>query len=124
MYKDEKFKQVDSSYNVYQDERMMEAREFKAPITQAYQDDDCEMNGSQLNPTGFTSGLMNATNSITQRHKSNSFLGKRQTNKPSSTSKLELDYKTPIKTSLKEAVAVSMDDTYTVTEKQSDLKLR
>ena len=67
---------------------------------------------------------MNATNSITQRHKSNSFLGKRQTNKPSSTSKLELDYKTPIKTSLKEAVAVSMDDTYTVTEKQSDLKLR
>ena len=67
---------------------------------------------------------MNATNSITQTYKSNSFLGKRQTNKPSSTSKLELDYKTPIKTSLKEAVAVSMDDTYTVTEKQSDLKLR
>ena len=46
MYKDEKFKQVDSSYNVYQDELMMTARELKAPITQAYQDDDCEMDGS------------------------------------------------------------------------------
>jgi hypothetical protein len=60
---------------------------------------------SKVHPKGCAVGLMKATNSRTQRD-GDLILGKRKVNQASSTSKLEIGVRTPVKTRVKEVINV------------------
>ena len=78
---------------------------------------------SKVHLKGFTVGLMKATNSRTQRD-GDPILGKRKVNQVSSTSKLEIDVRTPAKTRVKEVVNVCKEGIASETHQRDERNLQ
>ena len=78
---------------------------------------------SKVHPKGFTVGLMKATNSRTQRD-GDPILGKRKVNQISSTSKLEIGVRTPVKMRVKEVVTVCKEGVASETHQRDERNLQ
>ena len=78
---------------------------------------------SKVHSKGFTVGLMKATNSRTQRD-GDPILGKRKVNQVSSTSKLEIGVRTPVKTRVKEVIAVCKEGVASETHQRDERNLQ
>ena len=78
---------------------------------------------SKVHPKGCTVGLMKATNSRTQRD-GDPILGKRKVNQISSTSKLEIGVRTPVKMRVKEVVTVCKEGVASETHQRDERNLQ
>ena len=78
---------------------------------------------SNVHPKGCNVSLMKATNSRTQRD-GDPILGKRKVNQVSSTSKLEIGVRTPVKMRVKEVVTVCKEGVASETHQRDERNLQ